>query len=267
MKKQKTAEPDTGIVQDPAHVARFGRLCEAAARERHTVGEAGIGTLQEKRMHALIKRYLCEDTAAHEVQLGESRYVSDVRIGNEAYEVQTGSFYPMRRKIDYYLEHTDCLVTVVHPIPRIKWSCRIDAQTLDVSPRRKVAGGRAQDILPELYHLLPHLGNPRLRIRLLLLEVQDFRLTDPTQKGRRGVSHRYERVPLSLLGEMELVSPSDYRVFLPADLPSPFTVKQFSAATKLRGRDAYSAVRVLAALGLLAPAPPVGRAMAFRVVK
>ncbi|MBQ9131603.1 MAG: hypothetical protein IJX62_03930 [Clostridia bacterium] len=265
--KKGTSSIESGILTDAARMARFDRLCDQAIRERHVMGEAGIGTMQEKRMHAVIKRFLCEDASFHEVGLADTRYVSDVRIGDLAYEVQTGAFYPMRRKIDHYLEATDCTVTVVHPIPRIKWSCHIDATTHEVTPRRKVAGGRPLDVLPELYCLLPHLGNPRLRVHLLLLEVQDFRLTDFARKGRRGSSRRYERVPLSLVGEMELYSPEDFRVFLPEDLPQPFTVKQFSEQTKLRGRDAYSAVRVLAALGLLAPADPIGRSMAFRVVE
>lgn len=264
--KKEASNMGNGILVDAARMARFDRLCGQAIRERHIMGGAGIGTMQEKRMHAVIKRFLCEDEAFHEVGVADTRYVSDVRIGDQAYEVQTGAFYPMRQKIAHYLEATDCTVTVVHPIPQIKWSCHIDAATHEVTPRRKVAGGRPLDVLPELYCLLPYLGNPRLRVHLLLLEVQDFRLTDFSRKGKRGSSRRYERVPLSLIGEMKLYSPQDFLGFLPQDLPQPFTVKQFSDKTKLRGRDAYSAVRVLVALGLLAPTDPIGRSMAFRTV-
>ena len=52
---------------------------------------------------------------------------------------------------------------------------------------------------------------------------------------------------------------------LPAELASPFRVAEFSKRTRLRGRDAYSAVRVLAALGVVRPAAPIGRAMAFEI--
>ena len=54
-------------------------------------------------------------------------------------------------------------------------------------------------------------------------------------------------------------------VFLPADLPSPFTVKDFSQKTGLRGRDAYSAVHVLEKLNLIVATEPIGRAMAFTI--
>ena len=57
-----------------AKQARFARLCEEMYRTRHVSGEAGIGTLGEKRMHALIKRYLCEDEDLHEVGVANTRY-------------------------------------------------------------------------------------------------------------------------------------------------------------------------------------------------
>ena len=245
--------------------ARFNRLCREIIVQGYTSGEAGIGTLAEKRLHAVIKRYLCEDEDCHEVGVLNTRYVSDVRIGNEIFEVQTGSFFPMKRKIAYYLEKTDCTVTVVHPIPAVKWVSWIDPETHEIASRsRSPKRGRAEDLLPELYHLLPHLGDPRLRFRVLLMEAEDFRLLNGWSRDRKRGSVRYERIPLSLLGDVELLSPSDFRVFIPDALPQHFTVKDFSTLTKIRGRDAYSAVRALAALGLFAPADPIGRSMGWR---
>ena len=225
----------------------------------------GIGTLAEKRLHALIKKYICPNVEFHEVGVHDTRFVSDVRIGDDAYEVQTGSFFPMKKKIAYYLEHTDCTVTIVHPIPVVRWMSWVEPGMMDISPRRKVAGKKELDLLPELYHLLPHLGNPRLRFRLLLLEVQDFRLLNGWSKNRKKGSVLYERIPLALLDEIDLNSPDDFRRFLPSALPEHFTVKDFSMLTKIRGRRAYSAVRALAALGVISPAEPIGRSMGWKI--
>lgn len=243
--------------------ARFDRICRDAMRERHATGEAGVGTLKEKRLHAAIKRYLCEDESFHEVGIAGTRYVSDVRVGNDAYEVQTGAFYPMRQKIAYYLEHTDLTVTVVHPISVVKWMCKIDQETAEVSPRRRVPRSqRREDLLAELYSLRPFLGHPRLKFRLLLLETQDFRLLENSSASKtRGT--KYERVPISLLGDEDFECAADFRTLIPSSLPHTFTVKQLAAATKLRSRDAYAAAHVLCDLGLTVPAPPVGKAMAF----
>ncbi len=254
------------LLPPQARAARFARICEEAMRERRITGNAGIGTLAEKWQHQIIKRYLSEDPHDHEVRVPSARFVSDVRVGQEVFEVQTGAFCRMQKKIAWYLEQTNWSVTVVHPIPQNRWVSWINAETEEISPRRKSPRhGRAEDLLPELYGLLPYLGSPRLHFRLLMLEVQDFRLLSPHSRSPRKGGERFERIPLSLMEELLFSSPSDYIRFLPEDLPSPFTVREFSAHTRIRGRDAYSAVRVLAALGLLSPAPPKARAMAFSV--
>ena len=249
-----------------AHKARFDRLCEEAMRRDIRLSDQGIGTLGEKRMHAVIKRYLCEDEDCHEVGVLDTRFVSDVRIGNEIYEVQTGPFAPMKKKLVHYLEKTDCTVTVVHPLPSVRWLSWIDPKTMEISPRRKVSGiARPQDILPELYSIRELLGNPRLKFRLLMLETQDFRILNSRARSPKTHTKHYESIPLALMDEIALDTPEDFRRFIPDALPAHFTVKDFSACTKIRGINAYSAVRALVALGLVTPADPIGRAMGFKL--
>ena len=43
-----------------AHKARFDRLCAEAIRHDVRLSDQGIGTLGEKRLHAVIKRYLSD---------------------------------------------------------------------------------------------------------------------------------------------------------------------------------------------------------------
>ena len=251
---------------DAAHKARFDRLCREAASAPRGVGDEGIGTLGEKRMHAIIKRYLSEDHTYHEVGVLNTGYVSDVRIGNDVYEVQTGAFYPMKKKIAHYIENTDLTVTVVHPISVERFVTWVDAKTGEVTPRKKSPKReRTIHLLPELYCLLPYLGNERLRFRLLMIEEEDFRTLTSRKENRKRGARLYERMPLSLRGEIEFSTPTDFAVFLPADLPCPFTAKDFSQKTGLRGRDVYSAIHVLEKLGLITQTEPIGRAMAFRM--
>ena len=269
-KNEKLLAPllPAGTVRDELHAARFGRLCAEAMRSRRASGEGGIGTLREKRLHAIIKNDLCADGSCHEKPIDATRFVADVCIGNEIYEVQTGSFLPMRKKIAYYLEKTDYTVTVVHPIPLIRWISWIDPVTDELSPRsRAPRRARAEDLLAELYALLPSFPNPRLRFRLLFLEVHDFRVLNAGARDPKRGAERYERIPLALLGELELRTPEDFRCLLPSQLPEHFTARTFATHSGLRGRDAYSAVRVLTALGLLTPAEPIGRSMAWQPAK
>ena len=61
----------------------------------------------------------------------------------------------MRQKIDYYLRHTDCSVTVVHPVPVVRWSCSLQKESGEFSPRRRVGGELPIGVLAELYAFLP----------------------------------------------------------------------------------------------------------------
>lgn len=245
--------------------ARFDDLCRRAMLMRPNTGDSGIGTLGEKRMHAVIKRFLCNDESCHEVKLEGTRFVSDVRIGNHVFEVQTGDFYPMRKKIDHYLNRTDCTVTVIHPIAVKRWISWVDPETMEVQPRRRVGSReKSVDLLVQLAALEPFLKHPRLHFRLLLLETYDFRLLDGRSPDRKKHSTHYERIPLSLLGDLSFNSPADFRSLIPETLPSPFTAKLFSKHAGLQSRDAYQAVRALAALELVTPSDPIGRARAWK---
>ena len=248
-----------------AERARFARLCTEAALSRRSEGDGGFGTLAEKRMHVVIKRFLCPNEDFHEVGMADARFIADVRIGNEIFEVQSGSFYPMKKKIAYYLEKTDCTVTVVHPITVNKRVTEIDPATGEIlSSKRSPKHEKASDLLAELYPLIAYLPHERLNFRLLLIEAEEFRLAGARRHRGKLVSARYERMPTALLDVVDFTSSKDFRIFLPPELPEVFTVKDFSHATKIRGRDAYSAAHVLEALGVIAATEPVGRAMAFR---
>ena len=257
--------PHIGI--DEAARSRFAALCVEAAQAPRSEGDGGFGTLAEKRMHAVIKRFLCPDEDFHEVGFGDRRYVADVRLGNAVYEVQTGALRPMKAKLAYYLEQTDCTVTIVHPITVNKQIVTIDPDTGEASePKRSPKHERADQLLSELYPLLPLLPNPRLRVRLLLIEATEYRIANARRHRGRLLPTKYELMPSALLDVLEFCTPSDYRALLPQDLPSPFTVKELSKKTGLRGRDAYSAAHVLVTLGITRSADPIGRAMAFTVV-
>ena len=183
-----------------ADKARFGALCRAAMLSHHEKGTDGIGTLSEKRMHVILKRFVCPNEAFYEVPLEGTRYVSDIRIGNEIYEIQTGDFFPMRKKIGYYLEHTDCTVTVVHPITVNKWVVWVDPVSREVSEKVRSPKHESDgDILPLLHPLLPYLQSDRLRFRFLFIEAMDFKILSKGQKNRKRGAEKYERIPLSLL--------------------------------------------------------------------
>ena len=61
----------------------------------------------------------------HEIPI--ENFVADIFTGQEIIEIQTRAFYKMRRKLDAFLPLYP--VTIVYPIPHIKWLSWIDEET------------------------------------------------------------------------------------------------------------------------------------------
>ena len=283
-----TAVPETGnsvsagtaeaIVAEQKNVsvaasrARFARLIRENMLEAQA-HDGGIGTLGEKRMHAVIKNYLA-DKQFQEIRMDavdrsrSTRFVADVFDGERIFEVQTGSFYPLRAKLDYYLKKTPYPVTLVHPVSVVKRLSWIDPVTGEISPPRKSPRrGRIQDVAGQLFWLTPYISSGRLSLRLLLCETSEYRWKNGWGRdGKRG-SVRYERIPTALLDDLTYTTPEDYRAdFLPDTLPERFTAAEYARATRICGMVTYGTLGFLTALGLLFEDGKSGRGKAWRRV-
>ena len=248
-------------------------------------GSPHIGTLGEKRLHAAIKLYVCPDESCHERPLSDfapategtksRRMVADACVNDHIMEVQTGGFYPLKAKIGWYMTHTSCRVTVVHPIAAEKYLSWISPEDGSIiSRRRSPKRGRVKDVAKELYWLSDFVGNPRFSLRLLLVEMEEYRLADGwSRDGKRG-SNRYEIFPTALLGDVTLSTPADYAAyFLPTTLSTPdgegnyplFTAAAYAKATGIRGRATYGMIHTLERLGLVEETEEkIGRSRGYR---
>ena len=275
----------------PAEALRFAAIAEEVmASPLYRMGSHAspadaphIGTLREKRLHAAVKLYLCPDETCHERPVGDllredgakpRRMVADILTDGHIMEVQTGGFFPLREKIGWYLTHTPCRVTVVHPIPAVKYLSWIDPADGSILSRHKSPKrGRVKDVAKELYWVSDFIGDPRFAVRILLLELEEYRLADGWSKDKKRGSNRYERFPTALLGDVTLWTPADYAAyFLPSALsapdaegtPSVFTAAAYAKATGVRGKATYSTIHLLERLGLIRECEErVGRAAAW----
>ena len=240
----------------------------------------GIGTLSEKQMHAAIKRFICPDEAFHEIPLdrGERageldengkkikkrKFVADILKNGNVYEIQTGALPPLTEKIRWILENTTHNVTVIHPIAETKW-VNVLSKNNDLDRRyRSPVKGKISDIAPELYAIKDFAGSPRFSLVILFMEAEQY-VKAAAKKGRSRLKYeKYELIPVNLLRAQVFHTVNDYKIFIPDTLTDEFTVKDFSASTKIRGRDAYLSVYSLCNLGLIEECGKIGRAKAFR---
>ncbi len=227
---------------------RFEALCEeeAAIVERGN-GEA-IGTYGEKRLHRILKRFVCANVHSHEIRVG--KYVADVLREEGITEIQTGSFRPLTAKLRYYLEHTDYAVTVLYPVIAEKTIFRVERESGEIlRVKRSPKHGRVIDVLPELFWLGELMENDRLTVAVVLIVADEYRYSERRYYNREG-AFESELYPRALRDCVLLRTREDLFAFLPEGTES-FTAVEYGKYSKLRGRDLYSALNFFRAIGLL----------------
>lgn len=208
----------------------------------------GIGTLGEKTVHAVLKNYYAPDCEMQEIPI--ENFVADIFTGTEIIEIQTRSFNVMRRKLDTFLKQYP--VTIVHPIPRIKWVSWIDEETGEASPKRKSPKkGNPYQAFVELYKIRPFLKNENLHFKFALIDMEEYRLLNGWSRDKKRGSERFDRIPLEFVEEVCIDRREDYMQFVPFDLPEPFTSREFAKCAKIPMRLANVVLLILTDLSVV----------------
>lgn len=230
-----------------------------AERERY-----GIGTLKEKTLHAILKDYYAPDKDMQEIPI--DGYVADIYTGTEIIEIQTAQFHRMRNKLECFLPNYP--VTIVYPVPQIKYLYWIDEETGECSkPRKSTVKGSVYRAFYELYKIKPYLSNPNLRLCFPLLEIEEYRLLNGWSHDRKKGSSRYDRIPRALLGEVRFDRLEDYVQLIPYDLEEPFTAKDFGKAIGEKKEIASNVLHILNYLQVVERCGKTGNSYLYRVVE
>ena len=235
-----------------ADALRFADICDALRSPLYKERES-IGTYNEKRTHRAIKRFVCDDESCFEVKVGSS--VADVYADGTVYEIQTGSFLPLKKKIAAYLAAGVGEIRVIYPVITKRRIVRVDEETGEVlRSRMSSAKQTPRKILPELIYLSDCLKNPRLCFDIYLIEAEEHRYSDEIHRYRKSGKRDCELFPTSLEGIISLETTDDFASLLPESLKeieNGFTAADFMRETGIRGRGAYLALGGLEAAGVL----------------
>lgn len=233
------------------HEEEFNRARDNITGGTHPHG--GIGTLGEKTLHAILKDYYEPDRDYQEVAL--EGYVADICNNEGIIEIQTANFNKLRAKLAVFLNLYP--VTVVYPVARCKWITWIEPDTGSVSSRRKAPKQwDAYYAFFELYKIKEFLKNPNLHLRIVLMDIEEYRLLNGWNETHKRGSTRYDRIPLGICREVMIDQPEDYMQFVPYELDAAFTSSQFADAAHI-SRD--TAGRVLNILHYMGAVRRVGR--------
>lgn len=204
-------------------------------RERY-----GIGTLSEKTVHAVVKHYMEPNEDYHEVPL--EGFVADIFREDAVTEIQTAHFNVLRRKLDKFLPLYP--VTIVYPIPAVKWVIWVDPGSgAEVSRRKSPKKGSPYQAFNELYKIKSYLGDPNLRILFLFIDMEETRLLDDWSRDKKRGATKYDRIPLELVDEMLFERVEDYRMMIPPEL-SGFTTREYAKSTKIPLSHAQTALNI-----------------------
>jgi len=222
----------------------FLQVCDEVIGQRQ--GMNGIGTLGEKTVHSVLKSYYSPDNINHEIRVGG--FVADICTGNEIIEIQTRNFDKLRRKLNAFLAFAP--VTIVYPIPNIKWIRWVNPQTGEISPPRKSPKkGTPYSIFPELYKIKDFLINPNLNIKIVMINLEEYKFLDGWSQDKKKGSTRCDRIPIELVNEIMISSRNDYQLLVPSLLGEEFTSKDYKKASGLPLHKAQTALNVLHFVG------------------
>jgi hypothetical protein len=221
----------------------------------------GIGVMREGPLHAALKAWLARPGDRLEVPV-DGFVIDLVRADGELVEIQTGSFSPLRSKMDALLD--GYRVRIVHPIPSLRRIVRVDADGTVLSARRSPLRPGWFAVFEGLVSFPTLLGHPNLVIELLLCSEDHVRAPSPV-RGRRYLRDPGERRLIEVLDRVELSAPPDLAALVPA--PSgEFTTRELAGAMGVGVPLAQKAAACLRALELFEPAGKRGRAPLYRSV-
>jgi hypothetical protein len=221
----------------------------------------GIGTLSEKTVHAILKRYYAPDEDMHEIPI--ENYVADIFTGSEIIEIQTRQFNKLRNKLSVFLPLYP--VTLVYPVPREKWLIWIDEESGELSePRKSPVKGNPYMIFPELYKIKMYLKHPNLRLKVVLMDMEEYRLLNGWSQDKKKGSCRYDRIPSKLVEEVSIEGVKDYMLFVPYELEE-FTSGEFAKAAHIRKELAQTVLNILTYVECVERIGKRGQSILYRV--
>jgi len=183
-----------------------------------------IGTLNEKSLHAALKRAYAQDGDRFEVPV--DGYHVDLVRGDLLVEFQTGNFSALKRKLAHLvLDHP---VRLVHPIPAGKWLVKLSPRGKVLSRRKSPKRGCVDDIFEELVSLPALLAEPNFSLEVLMTYEEEV-LQKSRDKWRRGGWATVERRLLGITDRWVFETPADLADLLPAELPCPFTTTDIAS--------------------------------------
>ncbi len=218
-----------------------------------------IGVLSEKYLHKIIKNLYEPNPIYHEVKI--NKYYVDVLKDNNIIEVQTKQFDKFRDKISYLLSLEKYNINIVYPVFNFKKIYNIDELNNISTPKKSPKKFKYPEVFYELYKIKQLLNNERLKVTLLVLDIDEYRMLSNNRKGY----YCFERIPTKLIDVICLDIKDDYFKLFPKNISEPFTVNDLCKLFKSSDKYVSKMVNVMRHLDLLEMIGKDGKKYLYKV--
>ena len=222
-----------------------------------------IGEFNERSLHRSLKeRYAVVGSATEQAIEG---FVVDAVNGGHIVEVQTGSFWPLRNKLQRLLNVYS--VTLVHPVARDRYIVNVAVdRTMPATRRRSPRHGSVFDIFSSLVSIPAMLAHPNLTLDVVLTVEEELRaLSDRPGRWRRGWA-RVDRRLVDVVETHTIASMADLFAMIDAELPELFTSNDIAVAMKSGRRLGQKAAYCFREGGVSEVCGKDGNALVYRRV-
>ena len=212
--------------------------------------------MQEYSLHASIKTRFTQDVNQQEVYI--DGFLIDAVCEDLLVEIQTRNFYQLKAKLSILLKNYK--VRVVHPIAAEKWIIYLPADEDEAIKRRKSPKhGRYEHLFRELVYISQFVYDLNFSIEILLTHEEEIRRDDGLGSWRRKGWSIIDRRLIEVTDQVILSSVEDYRMFLPENLPQPFTTRNLSLSLHIPHRLAQQMAYCLRSLDIITVSDKRGR--------
>ena len=205
-----------------------------------------ITTYMERSLHRSLKSYFCPNEANHEIKIG--RNVADACDGRTIFEIQTGSFAPLRKKLQFYLENTELDIVIVRPIAKNRRILWLDEESGEIkkAPRLSSKHESLASGIADIHYVHEFLYAPRITFCFVLMEIDEVRLLDGYGKQKKIRATSVDRMAGEIYSLCYINSVQDITAEILPLLPNePFGREELSKALKLKGLKLWSAQKLL----------------------
>ena len=222
---------------------------------------SGIGLLNEKPLHASLKKWYAQPGDRFEVAV--DGFVIDIVRGNLLLEIQTGNFASIKSKVTNLVRSHQ--IRLIYPIAQEKWIVKLAKDdSSGVTRRKSPKRGRMEDLFWEMVSFPQLLSNHNFSLEVLMIREEEARRFEGKRKWRRRGWVIEERRLLEVVGQRLLEEPADWLAFLPDGLES-FTAGDLADAIDIRRELAQKMAYILRKGKVIKLIGRRGRANLYRV--